>query len=329
MFVAIGFERANQMQFIPLLAQACDLNALPALLSPYQFVKFEADYANGLAQLLPRLGVSAKTPLPKDLADALDDPRSFVRKGAIEELARLLKSANAGLAATAGVALQRLAQEDDSVSVRAAAQAVLPPTAQTLKVSETLPVGTGRVSPLPIEKSSPPSPDIVLPELNFRLELVRIPAGPFTMGGDGQYDGKPIHEVTLPEYWMGKYPVTNAQYAIFAQAAKRKFEMPRDKAQHPVVNVTWKDALAFCEWLSQASNHKVALPSEAEYEKAARGADARPYPWGSGAPDKTLCNFNNNERGTTPVGKYSPKGDSPFGCADMAGNVWEVRHEVA
>ena len=332
MFVAIGFERKREMQFIPLLAQTCDMDALPALLGPYQFVNFESDYAAGLAQVLPRLGVSVKTPLPKDLADALDDPRSFVRKGAVDELVRLLTSANAGLVSSAREALQHLAQDDDSVSVRATAQAVLPKTqqpappppttTQTLKVSETFRVSPPP-EPMPYEKPAPASPDIVLPNLNFRLELVRIPAGPFTMGGDGQYDGKPIHEVTLPEYLIGKYPVINQQYAIFAQAAKRKFDMPRGKEQHPVVNVTWKDALAFCEWLSQASNRKVVLPSEAEWEKAARSADARPYPWGSAAPDKSLCNFNTNEEGTTPVGQCSPKGDSPFGCADMAGNVWQ------
>jgi serine/threonine-protein kinase len=180
----------------------------------------------------------------------------------------------------------------------------------------------------PPAKPTPEGDDIILPDLNFRLELVRIPAGAFTMGGDGKYDGKPIHEVTLPEYFIGKYPVTNQQYATFAQATKRKFTLPKGKEQHPVVDVTWRDALAFCEWLSQASKRKVVLPSEAEWEKAARGpstgsGDARPYPWGDAKPDKTLCNFGNNEKGTTPVGKYSPKGDSPYGCADMAGNVWE------
>ena len=175
---------------------------------------------------------------------------------------------------------------------------------------------------------APPKPAlnpllIELPKLNFRLELVRIPAGPFTMGGDGKYDGKPIHEVTLPEYWMGKYPVTNVQYASFAKAVQRKFDLPEGKDSHPVVDVDWKDALAFCEWLSKESQRKIVLPSEAEWEKAARGADGRIYPWGNEAPDQTRCNFNMNVKDTTPVGKYSPKGDSPYGCVDMAGNVWE------
>ena len=169
---------------------------------------------------------------------------------------------------------------------------------------------------------------IELPKLNFRLDLVHIPAGPFMMGDDRYDDEKPIHKVTLPEYWIGKYPVINAQYAIFAKAVQRKFELPKGKENHPVVAVNWKDAQEFCKWLSGASGRNVLLPSEAEWEKAARGSpasisDIRAYPWGNKEPDNTLCNFGNNEKGTTPVGKYSPKGDSPYGCVDMAGNVWE------
>jgi formylglycine-generating enzyme required for sulfatase activity len=100
------------------------------------------------------------------------------------------------------------------------------------------------------------------------------------------------------------------------------------KADHPVTYVSWHDANAFCTWL----NHRVPgsmpgmvarLPTEAEWEKAARGADGRIYPWGSQEPNARLCNFGSEVGDTTPVGQYSPMGDSPSGCADMAGNVWE------
>jgi len=93
--------------------------------------------------------------------------------------------------------------------------------------------------------------------------------------------------------------------------------------------VTWHDAMAHCRWLSERSGLRVTLPSEAEWEKAARGplpavgAKVRIYPWGDDPPDDTRCNFNMQVGTTTPVGKYSPRGDSPYGCADMAGNVWE------
>jgi formylglycine-generating enzyme required for sulfatase activity len=160
---------------------------------------------------------------------------------------------------------------------------------------------------------------------------VEIPAGEFWMGGEQYSHEKPVHKVHLERYWMAKTPVTNAQYRLFVEATGRKAPMhwengkiPRGLENHPVVNVTWHDALAYCRWLSEVIGKPISLPSEAEWEKAARGAkDKREYPWGNTfAKDK--CNSEESGiKGTTPVGKYSPAGDSPFGCADMVGNVWE------
>ena len=81
--------------------------------------------------------------------------------------------------------------------------------------------------------------------------------------------------------------------------------------------------MQYCSWLSQMTGRLYRLPSEAEWEKAARGTDGRIYPWGDEPPDERRCNFGMNVGGTKPVGRYSPQGDSPYGCADMAGNVWE------
>ncbi len=86
---------------------------------------------------------------------------------------------------------------------------------------------------------------------------------------------------------------------------------------HPVVNVSWNDAQASCEWAG------VFLPTEQQWEKAARGTDGRDYPWGNEEPTPQSCNFERNVGDTTPVGRYSTQGDSPHGIVDMAGNVWE------
>ena len=190
------------------------------------------------------------------------------------------------------------------------------------------------------------------------LDLVCIPAGEFLMGStdsdtQATNDEKPQHKVMLDEYQIGKYEVTNAQFAAFVKGTG--FETRAEEAdsdgwkdpqaadwQHPwgpnsdligrdnypVVWVSWGDAVAFCAWASQTTGRQVRLLTEAEWEKAAHGTDGRIYPWGNEAPNAKSANFNmiyNTKvfRDTTEVGKYSPAGDSPYGLADMAGNVWE------
>lgn len=158
-----------------------------------------------------------------------------------------------------------------------------------------------------------------------------VPGGEFTMGADDITDDeRPVHRLRLDRFRMAKYPVTNAQYAAFVaatgHAAPRHWQggaPPAELANHPVVNVTWHDAMAFCVWLSKVSGEEVRLPSEAQWEKAAKGGQGNSrYPWGDEEPDESRCNFDDNIGGTTTVGMYSV-GDSPYGCCDMSGNVWE------
>jgi formylglycine-generating enzyme required for sulfatase activity len=160
------------------------------------------------------------------------------------------------------------------------------------------------------------------------MELRLVPAGDFRMGsppGEGAADEHPQHTVYLDAYYIGRYPVTNAQYAAFVRDTGHHppdswdgEEAPEGEENHPVVGVSSGDAVAFCDWAD------LCLPTEAQWEKAARGKEGHRYPWGDHEPTKELCNFSENEGGTTPVGKYSPQGDSPYGCTDMAGNVWEL-----
>lgn len=189
----------------------------------------------------------------------------------------------------------------------------------------------------PVEQ---PKPDV--PPLPYEPETVLIPAGPFLMGSDqGEADESPQHEVDLAAYRIGIYPITNRQYAEFIKQNKRYApptnprwflrEPPAGKLDHPVTGVSWRDAMAYCTWLTEQTQGTrcYRLPTEAEWEKAARGADGRRYPWGNTWVDGT-CNCGSNN--TTAVihrdenGEAQPsypQGVSVYGCYDMAGNVQE------
>ncbi|MBN2389860.1 MAG: SUMF1/EgtB/PvdO family nonheme iron enzyme [Anaerolineae bacterium] len=166
----------------------------------------------------------------------------------------------------------------------------------------------------------------------FEPETVYIPPGQFLMGSrpdETRFTAEtPQHEVDLPAYRIGKYPVTNAQYAEFIHQTGRLMppeagwigqSPPADKLDHPIAGITWYDALAYCKWLSEQTGRNYALPSEAQWEKAARGEDGRVYPWGNDW-DPARCSYGHSQ--TTPVDAY-PEGVSPYGCYDMAGNVGE------
>ena len=167
------------------------------------------------------------------------------------------------------------------------------------------------------------------------IDFVYVSAGEFRMGAAkdevGAYENeKPQHKVYLDGYWIGKYPVTYEQYRVFVQYGggeepkdhdRYRFTDP-EKRHHPVSGVNWHQAEKFCKWLSQHSGERVCLPTEAQWEKAARGTDGRSYPWGDIYPNRQLANYNRNVGDTTPVDSY-PKGASPYGALDMVGNVWE------
>ncbi len=175
--------------------------------------------------------------------------------------------------------------------------------------------------------------------LAFEPEMVHVPAGEFIMGttleeakqlGDYAQRETPQRTVELSAYEIGRYPVTNLEYKAFVEATGHSppshwegGQFPDELADHPVVYISWNDATAYCEWLTETTGKPYRLPTEAEWERAARGTDGRRYPWGD-EWDETRANTQEAGPGTTtPVGQYSPAGDSPAGCADMAGNVWE------
>ncbi|MFQ5451353.1 MAG: formylglycine-generating enzyme family protein [Nitrospinaceae bacterium] len=171
-------------------------------------------------------------------------------------------------------------------------------------------------------------------------DMVLIPEGVFTMGSsprdidwvvkkffsasrDWYLDETPARKIYLGDFYIDRFEVTNAQYEKFRKAAglpepkfmdSRRFNEPGQ----PVVGITWNQAVEYCRWAGKR------LPTEEEWEKAARGASARHYPWGN-EPDNDKANIRgleDNFRYTAPVGQYE-EGKSPYGVMDMAGNVWE------
>jgi formylglycine-generating enzyme required for sulfatase activity len=195
-----------------------------------------------------------------------------------------------------------------------------------------------------------PTPASTLPP-DLVPALVKVPTGPFLMGSSAddpqaQDNEKPQKSLSLPDYWIGKTEVTNAQFRPFVEgdgytnqaywtAAGWAWRQDQKRTQpsywndktlnasdQPVVGVTWYEAVAYCRWLSAQTGREFRLPTEAEWEKAARGTDGQIYPWGN---TWAAGRANTKEAGvntTQPVGKY-PAGASPSGALDMAGNVWE------
>jgi formylglycine-generating enzyme required for sulfatase activity len=192
------------------------------------------------------------------------------------------------------------------------------------------------------------------------LSMIYIPRGSFSMGvpweSGGAQDESPPHEVELDAYWIAKNETTFWQYDRFCQdtGSGLPTDFGKGRKKRPVIGISYQNALDYCQWLTLKTGVRFRLPTEAEWEKAARGGDQRKYPWGNSDPNGSLSNFadsnflkyyqqanppaNETDRQqilqwisetsddgytfTAPVGSY-PQGASPFGAMDMAGNVWE------
>ncbi|MCL4300575.1 MAG: twin-arginine translocase TatA/TatE family subunit [Anaerolineae bacterium] len=189
-------------------------------------------------------------------------------------------------------------------------------------------------------------------------EMVMIPAGKFWMGSerltlelagvrwqDWMQRETPYHQCYLSAYAIGRYPVTNAEYARFIQdggyrwrefwtemgwAAAKNWTQPHlwnnvkwNQLDCPVVGVSWYEAAAYCRWLTKVTERSYRLPTEAEWEKAARGSSGNFWPWGDTWNPNCCNNAKTGLNRTTPVRHYSPNGESPYGVSDIVGNVWE------
>ena len=192
--------------------------------------------------------------------------------------------------------------------------------------------------PVPNSPTNPTECSWVRPK--DRMPMMLIPAGKAPIGrNDDALDSRPQHIVALDAFLIDKYPVTNRMFSQFlnemgnqteggtkwyddmAKNARLKLSgnswfVMRTYSEHPIVSVSWYGAAAYCRWVGGR------LPTEAEWEKAARGMDDRLYPWGNQPPSYEVANYQGYQVSTSPVGTF-PKGASSYGLLDMAGNVWE------
>jgi formylglycine-generating enzyme required for sulfatase activity len=205
-----------------------------------------------------------------------------------------------------------------------------------------LPSPTAPPTPMPTETPQPtPTPTLAPGQTAIRpvdgMVMHFIPGSPFLMGTDDDPDASPHegpqHEVFLSPFWMDETEVTNAQYRRCVEAGAcdppkvlTEYDDP-ERADHPVVYITWERANAYCRWLADVTSLDVHLPTEAEWEKAASwdpvSGTKRRYPWGDEDPDPTLLNYLGSGLGRTAPASSYPQGASPYGVLNMAGNVWE------
>lgn len=182
------------------------------------------------------------------------------------------------------------------------------------------------------------------------MEFVKVQASESSRGSNNEirqsHDDQKQHTVNIPyDYYMARFTITNKEYDVYVRAKEINHPVSNweKKSNHPVENVSWNDAMSYCRWLNELLRSELPsglilrLPTEAEWEKAAcwkpfpnsEGQSASLiYPWGN-TFDEHRCNTSEGgRRGTTPVGTYSPQGDSPYGCTDMSGNIWEWTHSL-
>ena len=281
-----------------------------------------------LGQMGPEADTALQERIVRELLSRMDKDEEQIRTASALALGQIGREADPAL-------LERLLRD---------LVALVPEKGLWREVGLTLQEVDGRLPEVLTDPDAPPALHDAAAAALDRL-LVEVPAGEFMMGSEEHYSEKPVHKVDLDTFYVARYPVTNAQWARFVAATGREPPQhwpdgvcPLDKATHPVVYVTWHDARAYAEWAG------LQLLSEAQWEKAARGGlqilaprspisnpqslipnpnPRRRYPWGDEF-DKSKCNASESGIGdTTPVGRYSPAGDSPYGVADMAGNVWE------
>ncbi len=313
---AIAAEHEGQVRVIPLLAAPCDVTGL---LKTYQQVSFLRSYEDGLSQLI---GVLGGRPAEGEDQKPVEAPKRPVIQS-IRSRWMLWVALLAVLAVAAVIVIKLIIP---SPSAAPAAQA--PGLVGTQAVTPSSQVLTAAAA---VTSSAGVSPDLVLDlGLGVTMEFVYVPGGEFVMGSNplneegARQDEYPPHTVSVSGFYIGRTEVTRRQFASFALDERSGYTIPSAaEFEYPVADASWYSATEFADWMTGKTGWTVRLPTEAEWEMACRNSDGRIYPWGN-VFDSTKANtIEGGPDATTRVGKYSPAGDSFYGAADLAGNVWE------
>ncbi len=279
----------------------------------------------------PRFELQRSAERAEQAAEAVADSIHTWQARKVRAEARRRKLVDASVLVLAAIVISTLviSNQVQERHRQATATAVAQPTATAMAVAQATAMAVAQATATAVAQAQataiadmPPN----LQNLRSRLDMnfVYVPAGQFIMGsadGEGDGDEHPQHVVYLDAYWIGQTEVTNAQYQQCVAGgacdpAGCMNDDDLDKPDQPVVCVSWVDAKAFCEWAG------LQLPTEAQWEKAARGTDGRIYPWGNEEPNCTKAQYWGCDGKTITVGS-KPAGASPYGALDMAGNVWE------
>lgn len=312
---ALSAHAEGRGRVLPVLLSDCDVSQLSPLLTTLQRIDFTKSYSDGVAELRRALATPTGTegspsePSPSAMAansrpavkSIVGEAQPFHRK--ISRRALLI---GGGVTVAGGAALvaRLVTTANPPISL---AHTLVSRASRSLTFELTLGVS-----------------------VSFR----NVPAGEFLLGSDPSKDPDtlqnetPQRRISLSDYWISDTLITNSQYSIYAGEKQVAHGFPIEDAFKPVVNISWTDAVAYASWLRAKIGRPVALPTEPQWEKAARGPNGLIYPWGNTFVASRANTLEGAASGPTPVKQYSPDGDSVYGIAGMCGNVWQWTNDV-
>lgn len=325
MNTAIGMTWTHEIKdIVPIVGKTIKEKTIPGIWRTYhRYDAVKDGYKNAFRGLLTAIGMPVKDPL--SIRELGHDVKGIPE--ASDEIIQWVKERNA--------------QQQSPIVVDPPLQRQSPPAPKPVEwMPVALPALPGKEGPTRADFGQRGFASRIVNGVHVIIpSMIPIPSGKFLMGSDPAKDKKayanerPQYEIVIDEpYYIGAYPVTVAEYALFLQANPDYPKPPgndqwswasrQKKPEHPVVNISREDTTAYIQWVSKVSGWSFRLPTEAEWEKAAWGTNGQIYTWGDAYQTKYANTNKSNIKTTTPVWQY-PEGKSPYGVMDMSGNVWE------